>query len=99
MRVTVNHNTTKSEARQIVEKRLDELQRQYGHYANDVQKDWQGDRLDFEVKARGFTGKGTVEITDSEVIIDGKLPLIAKPFESRIKSTLEQEATDMFRKA
>jgi len=99
MRVTVNHNTTKENARQIVEKRLDELQRQYGHYASNVQKDWQGDRLDFEVKARGFTGKGTVEITDSEVIIDGKLPLIAKPFESRIKSTLEQEATDMFRKA
>ena len=99
MRVTVPHNTTKTEAKQKVEKRLDDLQRQYGHYASDIQKNWDGDRLDFEVKARGFTGKGTVEITDSEVIIDGKLPLIAKPFEPRIKSTLEQEAAAMFRTA
>jgi hypothetical protein len=37
-----------------------------------------------------------VEITDSEVILDGKLPLIAKPFESRIKSTIEHEAATMF---
>lgn len=99
MRVTVPHNTTKAEAKQKVEKRLDDLQRQYGHYASDIQKNWNGDRLDFEVKARGFTGKGTVEITDSEVIIDGKLPLIARPFEPRIKSTLEQEAATMFRTA
>ena len=29
-------------------------------------------------------------------IVDGKLPLIAKPFESRIKSTIEREAEAMF---
>ena len=97
MRVTVPHNTTKAAARQKVEKRLDDLQRQYGHYASHIQKNWQGDRLDFEVKARGFTGKGTVEVTDTEVIIDGKLPLIARPFEPRIKNTIEREAEAMFR--
>jgi hypothetical protein len=37
-----------------------------------------------------------VAITDTEVIIDGKLPLIAKPFEPRIKSTVEREAAAMF---
>lgn len=99
MRVAVNHNTTKDEAKRIVERRLDDLHRQYGHYASDIQKDWQGDLFAFEVKARGFTGKGTVEVTDTEVIIDGKLPLIAKPFEPRIKSTIEQEAAAMFRTA
>src|SRR3954467_15586076 len=96
MRITVPHRTTKENARKIVEQRLPQLERQYGHYANDMEKNWNGERLDFGFKAKGFSGKGTVEITDSEVIIDGKLPLIAKPFEPRIKSTIEKEAATMF---
>jgi len=50
----------------------------------------------FAGSAKGFKANGTVEITDSEVIIDGKLPLMAKPFEPRIKSTIEREAEAMF---
>lgn len=99
MRITVPHNTTKATARQLVEQRLDDLQRQYGSEAGAIDKNWSGDTLAFEVKARGFTGKGTVEITDSEVILDGKLPLLARPFEPRIKAAVEQEASQLFRKA
>jgi len=72
------------------------LERQYGHYATDIDKSWDGDRLTFSVKARGMSGSGSLEITDSEVIVDGKLPLMARPFESRIKSTIEREAEAMF---
>jgi putative polyhydroxyalkanoate system protein len=99
MRIAVSHNTTKENARAIVEKRLEDLQRQYGHYTTEVEKNWDGDRLDFSVKARGFHGKGTLEVTETDVIIDGKLPLIAKPFEPRIRSTVEREAEEMFRRA
>ena len=99
MRIAVPHHTTREAAKKIVEKRLDDLHQQYGHYATDIDQTWHGDRLDFSLKARGFTGKGTLEVTDTDVIIDGKLPLIAKPFEPRIKSTVEREADQMFRKA
>ena len=96
MHIAVPHRTTKEKARKIVEHRMQQLEKQYGHYASDVEKNWSGDRLDFAFKAKGFTGKGSLEVTDSEVIIDGKLPLIAKPFEPRIKSTIEKEAATMF---
>lgn len=99
MRIALPHNTTREKAREIVEERLENLQRQYGHYASDLQKSWDGDRLDFSVKAKGFHASGTVEITDSDIIIDGKLPLIARPFEPRIRSTVEREAEQMFRTA
>lgn len=72
------------------------LESQYGHYASDIDKSWDGDRLTFSVKAKGMSGSGSLEITDSEVIVDGKLPLMARPFESRIKSTIEREAAAMF---
>jgi len=66
------------------------------HYLSDVDHRWEGDRLVFSGKAKGFRANGTVEVTEAEVIIDGKLPLIAKPFEPRIRSTIEREAEGMF---
>ena len=99
MKVTVPHHTTREEAKRKIEERLGNLERQYGHYATDIDKQWDGDRLTFSVKAQGMNGSGSLEITDSEVIVDGKLPLIAKPFESRIKSTVEREAESMFGRA
>ena len=96
MRIEVPHKTTREKARKIVEQRLRNLESQYGHYASDIDHQWQGDTLHFGFKAKGFHGRGTVEVTESDVIIDGKLPLIAKPFESRIRSTVEREAESMF---
>ena len=97
MRIAVPHNTTKSKARRTIEERMANAQKQYGHYINAANYEWNGDLLSFEFKAKGITGKGTVEITDTEVIIDGKLPLLARPFESRIRNTVEREAESMFR--
>jgi hypothetical protein len=96
MRVSVPHNTDRDTARRKVEARLQQLLTQYGSYLNDIDQRWEGERLVFSGSARGFKANGTVEITDSEVIFDGKLPLIAKPFEPRIKNTIEREAAAMF---
>ena len=96
MRVTVPHNTDKDTARRKIDERLGQLFGQYAHYLAESSHQWDGDRLVFAGSAKGFKASGTVEVTDSEVIFDGKLPLIAKPFEPRIKSTIEREAAAMF---
>jgi hypothetical protein len=96
MRIVIPHHTDKAEARRKVEARMQELLAQHGHYLSEINQQWEGDRLVFSGTAKGFKANGSVEITDSEVILDGKLPLIAKPFESRIKSTVEREASMMF---
>ena len=96
MRIEVPHKTTRAKARKIVEERLENLMKEHSHLATDVAHGWNGDTLNVEFKAKGISAKGTVEITDTDVIIDGKLPLLVKPFESRIKSTVEREAADMF---
>lgn len=99
MRIAVPHHTTRANARKIVEKKIDGLLAQFSHHADEVEHDWSGDTLHFKGKARGFTIEGAMEITDSEVVIDGKLPLLARPFESRIRQTVEREAASMFRTA
>jgi len=99
MRITVPHNTDKATARKKIEDKLEQVLATYGHYLTDSAHRWEGDRLFFSGKAKGMKADGTVEVTDSEVIIDGKLPLLAKPFEPRIKSQIEREAAAMFRNA
>jgi len=96
MRINVPHRTDKETARRKINERIAQLFSQYGHYLSDSEHKWDGDRLYFSGSAKGFKTNGTIEVTDSEVIIDGKLPLIAKPFESRVKSTIERETTAMF---
>ena len=99
MRIAVEHQTTQSKARAIVERKIGQLLAQFGDRAGDVHHEWSGNTLRFKGKARGMTVEGTVEITDEAVIIDGKLPLLARPFESRIRQTVEREAEAMFRTA
>ncbi|HSP14403.1 MAG TPA: polyhydroxyalkanoic acid system family protein [Thermoanaerobaculia bacterium] len=99
MRIAVPHNTTRAKARKVVEERLRALHAQYGNYANDVDHKWEGDTLRVAFKAKGMTVNGTIEFTDTDVIVDGKVPLLMKPFESRIRSTVEREAETMFRTA
>ena len=96
MRIVVPHKTTRAKARKIVEERLQNLHKEHGHQADHLDHQWQGDTLQVAFKAKGMSVKGTLEITDTDVIIDGKIPLLVKPFESRIRSTVEREAEEMF---
>ena len=97
MRISVPHKIDKATARKRIEERLHQMLATYGHYLSEVEHRWEGDHLVFSGKAKGMKAHGTVDITDNEVIIEGKLPLLAKPFEPRIKSTIEKEAETIFR--
>lgn len=99
MRIAVPHNTTREIARNKVEQRLGQLLSQFGGHADEMDHTWAGDILTFKGKAKGLKVEGTVEVTDAAVIIDGKLPLIAMPFEGRIREAVQREADSMFRMA
>lgn len=96
MRINVPHNTDKETARKKINERIAGLFSQYGHYLSESEHKWDGDRLVFAGSAKGFKINGSVEVTDNEVIIDGKLPLMARPFEPRVKSAIEKETSSMF---
>ncbi len=96
MKITIPHNTDRQTARRRIDDRLQELLATYGHYLSEIEQKWEGDRLVFAGKAKGMKTHGTVDVTENEVIIEGKVPLLAKPFEPRIKSTIEREAAAMF---
>lgn len=99
MRIAVPHNTTKENARRKVEERLGQLLSQFGGHAEDVQHEWTGDTLRFKGKAKGLALSGSAEVTEAAIIIDAKLPLLAMPFEGRIREAVQREADAMFRTA
>ncbi len=96
MRISIPHRTDKETARKKINERLANLFAQYGHYLSDSEHKWDGDRLYFSGSAKGFKTNGTIDVTDTDVIIDGKLPLVARPFEPRVKSAIEKETSAMF---
>lgn len=97
MRVAVPHNTTRDTARRTVEQKLDSLLHQFGGQAEDLHHEWIGDTLEFKGKARGMSLQGSVEVTDATVIVDAKLPLLARAFEGKIREAVEREVGGMFR--
>lgn len=96
MRIDVPHNTSKEIARTKVESRLNQLLAKFGGQADDMEHSWFGDTLRFKGKAKGMAVEGTVEITDAAVVIDGKLPMLARMFEGKIRHAVEREAESMF---
>lgn len=99
MRIAVPHNTSKPVARGKVDQRLGQLLAQFGGHAEEIEHEWSGDTMRFRGKARGMSVEGTVEVTDAAVVIDAKLPMIAKMFEGRIREAVQREADAMFRTA
>lgn len=85
MRVTVEHNRTKQEVVQSVDRSFDELFQGPGLpkvKIADQQKSWQGNTLTFSLTAKmGFFStpiKGTVEVTDKDIIIDADLGMLER---------------------
>ena len=99
MRIAVPHHTTRANARTTIEQKVAALLSQFGGRVDDLQQHWTGDTLEFKGKARGFKVEGTVEVTDEEIILEGKLPLMALPFEPRIREAVKREAENLFRTA
>lgn len=99
MRIAVPHHTSKAVARGKVDQRLGQLLAQFGGHAEEIEHEWVGDTMRFRGKARGMSVEGTVEVTDAEIILQAKLPLLAKMFEGRIREAVTREADSMFRTA
>ena len=75
----------------MVEGLLPALTEQFGGSVSNPSSTWQGDVLSFSFRARGFDIKGTLEITDTDAVLDVTLPFAARLFEGSIRSSVERE--------
>jgi len=98
MKITIAHKRSKAEIMQTIDRSFDELSRPNAGLPVQlavVQKSWQGSVMNFELAAKmamlSTPITGTVEVTDTDVIINADLGML-----NRFVS--DEMAADMFGK-
>jgi Putative polyhydroxyalkanoic acid system protein (PHA_gran_rgn) len=83
MKITIAHNRTKAEVMQTIERSFDEMARANAGIPVQFavkEKNWQGSVLNFELSAKmamlSTPIKGTVEVTDTDVIVNADLGVL-----------------------
>ena len=87
MNIEHKYNGTSKHAYQQIDTLLTSLQQQYGNKISNPSTSWNSsrDRMAFSFGVYGFTLKGTIQIQDEKVVIDGKVPLLARAFQRKVE--------------
>jgi hypothetical protein len=95
MRITIAHNKSKQEVVDSIDRGFDDVFKMQGSPLKIEleQKSWQGSTLTFGLSAKmGFMSspiKGTIDVTDSQVIIDADLGMFERfVSEEKVKGAL-----------
>ena len=91
MEIRRHHNMTMDAAVQLSDQILPGFIEQAGDNVSNIQRQWDGNVLRFAFRTRGMNIKGTFLVTDDEIIIESKLPFMARPFEGRVRYAIVQQ--------
>lgn len=88
IKMQIGHHFPKDEALSRIKRLLSQLQEQFAAQINDLQEHWNGDRGDFSFSVMGMSVSGVLRVTDSNVEIEGDLPMAVALFKGRIESAI-----------
>ena len=89
MEIKRDHNMTMDSAVQLANQILPGFIEKAGDNVSNIQQQWDGNVLRFAFQAHGMNIKGTLLVTDDEIIIESELPFMARPFEGVVRSAIE----------
>ena len=95
MHLQIPHKTTAQAAVKRVKDGLSENRAQINQNAKITEERWDGDTFYFAVEVQGKEITGTLTITDTDYIVDAKLPLLWRMFEGRIQAEVEKQVKAM----
>ena len=98
MTIVIPHALTVEEAMGRIQNLLTDIKKDYGDRVSDLQEQWSDDRGEFSFRAMGFAVSGTLQVRPGEVVLNGKYPLAAVPFKSKIESMIRDRATQLLAK-
>lgn len=97
MHVQIPHQTSQKAAIERVKKGLIDARPHMKDQVNINKQDWDGPNLAFAFTAQGKEVTGTLKITETEFIVDAKLPLMWRLFEGKIEKMITQQANTMMK--
>lgn len=95
MHIQVPHKKLKSEAKQKIKDAIEEARPHMVGQAEIKKEEWSGDVLSFAVLVQGKEITGTLEVTESDFVLDAKLPLLWRMFEGRIQKEVAKQVEQM----
>jgi hypothetical protein len=95
MHLALPHRLSRSEATARVRNALEEGRAKIREKGTIDEERWEGSTLHFAFTGQGQHVSGTLEITDTQFIIDAKLPFMLRLFEGQIEKAIQQQAQTM----
>ena len=88
---SVTHKLGTAAATERLKTFLEDVRRDHGDKLTDARGEWQGNTLHFSFSIFGMGIQGTMEVSDSSVNVNGKLPLAASFFRGQVEKSIRDE--------
>ncbi|OGG60767.1 hypothetical protein A2765_01480 [Candidatus Kaiserbacteria bacterium RIFCSPHIGHO2_01_FULL_56_24] len=95
MHFQISHTKTKTEAKQKVKDAIEGARPHMKEQVVVKEERWDGDTFHFLVDLQGKQVTGTLLVTDTDFIIDAKLPLLWRLFEGRIEKEIAKQVAGL----
>lgn len=95
MHLQIPHKTTKTEAKQKIKDALEEARPHAKGQVEILKEEWSGDTFHFALLVQGKEITGTLLVTDMDLTLDAKLPLLWRMFEGRIEKEIAKQVEQM----
>lgn len=92
MLINIPHNLPDNIAKARISGLLDRVKSNYSDTISNLTETWNGNENRFSFTAKGFKISGRMQLKESLVALDLKLPLAALIMKGKIKSIIENEA-------
>ena len=91
------HSLGRAEAKQRLQRAVEMVQTQYGSVVTLSEVEWSDDGVAFAARALAQTVRGRVDVDDTHVTVAAVLPLLLKPFASRIQGLVADQGVKLLR--
>jgi len=88
---SVAHQLGAAAATERLKTFLEDVRRDHGDKLKDARGEWQGNTLHFGCTVYGMGIQGTMEVSETSVNVNGKLPLAAALFRGQVEKSIRDE--------
>lgn len=96
--VSIPHQLGRAEAKRRLETGIGQIRHMFGDKLTALEDRWNGDHLDFHVKALGQAVSGGLDVKETHVDLEVHLPWVLAVFAHKAKSLIEKQGTLMLEK-
>jgi len=92
---SVPHSLSQTEALKRIKALITETKREHRALVTDLKEKWDGSTGTFSFSAKGYAAHGTLQVSSSEVSLEGEIPWALSFLKGTIQKTLTDKAREL----